>query len=290
MNPLVSVIIPNYNYAQYVGEAVESALAQTYSNIEVIVVDDGSTDDSINVLEGFEDKINLVKQENGGVSAARNAGVAASQGELLAFLDADDIWHRQKVERQVAAFLGDNSVGLVHVGVQDIDETRAEVERHLDGMEGWVADELLKWERPVILGGGSGVMITRRAFDKAGAFDTRLMTSADWDLYYRVCRLNIVAFIPEILLYYRVHGSNMHSNVGRMEREMSLFYEKAFDTEDQSVLKMKDRALGNYHRVMAGSYFYAGAYGKFASHAAKSIGHHPSNIGYFLSYPLRRLK
>jgi glycosyltransferase involved in cell wall biosynthesis len=285
MKPLVSAVIPNYNYSQYVAEAVESALNQSYDNLEVIVVDDGSTDGSLEVLRTFGDRIIVISQKNAGVSAARNAGVSESSGDYVAFLDSDDVWEPQKIERQVAIF-GSSGIGIVHVGVTDIDPKGEALDQHFNGLEGEVADELLKWERPVILGGGSGAMVTRKAFEAAGGFDTNLMTSADWDFYYRICRNNRAAFIAEPLLRYRLHGNNMHTNVGRMEREMMHFYGKAF--ADPAVAALRRCALGNFHRVMAGSYFQSGEYAQCIKHTVQSIWNLPSGVGYFLDFPFRR--
>src|SRR5438309_4900890 len=99
--PLVSVVVPNYNYGRYVREAVDSVLGQTYPAVEVIVVDDGSSDDSLSVLQSYGSKIKLVVQPNGGVHKARNRGIEESKGEFVAFLDADDVWEPTKLERQV---------------------------------------------------------------------------------------------------------------------------------------------------------------------------------------------
>ena len=104
MKPLVSAIIPNFNYARFVCEAVESALAQTYDHLEVIVVDDGSSDDSLQVLKQFGDRIRVIAQPNAGVAASRNNGAAASSGEFVAFLDADDLWAPDKIAAQVEVF------------------------------------------------------------------------------------------------------------------------------------------------------------------------------------------
>jgi hypothetical protein len=107
---------------------------------------------------------------------------------------------------------------------------------------------------------------------------------------YRIARRYKVGFVPEPLVNYRSHGAAAHHNVDNMERGMGMFYEKAFATEDVDVLRLKRRAYGNYHRVLAGSYLHAGRWGKFAEHSAKSILNRPGNLGYFLAYPLRRLK
>lgn len=290
MKPLVSVIVPNYNYSAYVSEAIESALDQSYANIEVIVVDDGSTDDSIRVLEGFGSKIKLIKQANAGVARARNYGVANSSGEYIAFLDADDLWMPDKIDRQVARLIADPEVGLVHVGVTEIDGKGQTVGERIDGMEGDVTKELLLLERSVVLGGGSGFIVRRDLFESVGGFDEKLSTSADWDFFVRVSRLARLGFVPEPLLRYRLHGSNMHQNVKLMESEMLLGYEKVFGTGNADLLGYKRRAFGNFHRMLAGSYFHSREYGKFLKQTVLSLCYRPSNILYFASLPIRRLK
>jgi glycosyltransferase involved in cell wall biosynthesis len=287
MKPLVSVIIPNFNYAKYVGEAIDSALAQTYANIEVIVVDDGSTDTSPTIIESYGDKIKAIFQNNQGVSTARNNAVAASHGEYLAFLDADDVWLASKIEMQIERFAGNESIGLVHVGVEEIDAEGNHLGQMIDGMEGRVSDELLLFRRPVILGGCSGAMITREAFDLVGGFDPRLSTSADWDLFYRVGKASEAGFISDILFRYRMHGENMHGNIERMEREMLIGFQKAFANPDPHVQRLRAQAYGNLYKVLAGSYFRSGQYGRFLVQAIKSLWQNPRNLGYFVSYPKR---
>lgn len=284
MSALVSVVIPNYNYAKYVREAVGSVLAQTYSPLEVIVVDDGSTDESESVLAEFGDAIKLVRQKNQGVSAARNNGIAESSGEYVAFLDADDVWMPEKIARQIELFENDSALGLTHVGVEDIDAEGNVLATNLDGLSGEVAADLLLLERAVILGGGSGLMVRRDLLAEIGGFDTRLSTSADWDLFYQSARRRPVGFLPEVLLKYRVHGANMHGNIPRMEREMLLGFEKAFATDTDVDRR---HAYGNLHRVLAGSYFRQRNYTQFAIHSIRSIWCRPRNIRYFVEFPLR---
>lgn len=290
MKPLVSVIIPNYNYANYVREAIDSVLDQTYENVEIIVVDDGSKDGSKEILESYGNKIKAVFQENAGVSKARNNGVEQSKGEYLAFLDADDIWLPEKIEKQVELFEKDKSLGLVHVGVEDIDKNGDVIETILNGLSGSVSHEFLLFERAVVLGGGSGMMIPRKVFDNIGGFDLELLTSADWDICYHICRRYEIGFVPKVLLRYRIHGSNMHGNITRMEREMLYAYEKAFKDEAEDVQNLKRKAYGNLHQVLAGSYYRAGQYSDFVRHTLKSIYLKPSNFAYFAAFPLRRLK
>ena len=283
----VSVIIPNYNYSKYVCEAVDSALGQTYQDKEVIVVDDGSTDNSVELLTKYGDKIKLIRQTNAGVCASRNNGVAASSGELIAFLDADDVWLPEKLEKQVAQFLADPNVVLSHVGVQDIDANGSGLATHIDGMSGTVFCELLSFDRGVILGGCSGSVVPRNVFDEAGGFDRRLATSADWDFYFRTSRLGDVAFVHEPLLKYRFHGSNMHGNIKLMEHDMLLCFQKAFESAPD-LESLKRRSYAKLYLVLAGSYFQAGQYGGFLRNAAKSIWRRPANLRYFLEFPMRR--
>lgn len=286
MTPLVTAVIPNYNYSRYLADAVGSALNQTYENLEVIVVDDGSTDDSLKVLEQFSDRIKVIAQQNAGVSAARNNGVAAGAGEYLAFLDADDVWHPEKIKKQVERFASEPSLGMVHVGVRDIDADGRELRTLLDGMQGDVAPELLISDRPVILGGGSGIMITRRIFDDVGGFDQRLSTCADWDIFYQMGLRSKVAFIPYVLLDYRFHGSNMHGNLFRTERDAMLCLEKAFSSPSPQISALRDQAYGKSHLILSGSYYHAGEIYQSLLHGIKAIYYKPKLFGRLIRFIL----
>ena len=300
MSHKISVIIPTYNYGRFIGAALEGVLAQTLRPAEVIVVDDGSMDDTETVVRAFMDaaaneaggvKIEYIKQANAGVCAARNRGVAASAGEYIAFADADDIWHPTKLEKQIAKFAEDDRIGLVHCGMREFDSTTGETIAVItDGMEGDVADELLLWERPAINVSGTAIVVTRKAFDDAGGFDTEIKVGEDWDFCYRVARKFKVGFVPEALVDYRSHDRGAHRNVAEMERGMSRFYEKAFAAAGAETLRLKRRAYGNFYRVLSGSYFQAGEFGRFLSCAGRSIWHRPVGLGYFAAFPFRRLK
>jgi glycosyltransferase involved in cell wall biosynthesis len=287
MSRAVTVIIPTYNYARFVNQAVDSALEQTLAPVEVIVVDDGSTDNTIDVLAGYGSRIRVLRQQNRGVAAARNAGAAIAQGNLLAFLDADDVWLPRKLEHQTERFLVEPEVGLVHCAEERFDSHGAVVERRLDGLEGWLAPTMLLFRPRVILGGGSGVMIEREVFREVGGFDERLTTSADWDLYYRVAYRRKVGFVSEVLLRYRLHSSNMHANFHSMEHDMLLAFEKAFQDAPPESTTSRRQCYGNLHTVLAGGFFSVGEYRKFALHALKSLFLTPENITRFLGYPQR---
>ncbi len=286
-NPIVSVVIPNYNYAHYLRETVDSVLDQTYRNIEIIVVDDGSKDSSKEILDSYGDKIRTNFQKNQGVSVARNNGVKESHGEYVAFLDADDAWLPTKIEKQVERFERQPELGLVHVGVDEIDADGNSLVERLEGVEGDVSGILLMLKREGVLGGGSGLMVPRTVFDEVGGFDTQLSTSADWDLFYRISERYRVGFVSEILLRYRVHNSNMHGNVEVLEHDMMLAFAKAFRRETPELEKLKRPAYGSLHQILAGSYFVAGDYPAFISHSIKSLYFNPQNISYFLKFGRR---
>jgi len=286
----VSVIIPTYNHAAFLPEALESVFAQTCSPLEVIVVDDGSTDETAEVLRVYERRIRVISQPNRGVAAARNAGAAVASGELLAFLDADDAWLPAKLERQVARFDGEPEIGLVHCGVAEVDGQGGQLRARLDGMEGWVSTEMLLFRRGVILGGGSAAVIRRATFVQAGGFDEVLSTSADWDLYYRIGHRYPVGFVPEVLVRYRIHSGNMHKNLDVMRRDLLGAYAKVFSEQDPELQRLRRWAYGRLHAMLAGSFFQAGEYGQFARHAVASVAARPGQAGYFFGYPVRALR
>lgn len=284
----VSVVIPTYNYGRFIAEAIESALAQTLRPSEIVVVDDGSTDDTERIVGAFGERVRYVRQENAGVCAARNRGVAESKGDIIAFLDADDRLEPTAIEKQAAFFENDAEIGLVYCGVREFDSESGEtLKLFLDGAGDRVAENLLLWQEPVIAAPGL-VVVSRKAFGDVGGFDTQMKVGEDWDFCYRVAQKFKIGFVPEPLVNYRIHSAAAHLNVHEMERGMSRFYEKAFATDDPSVLRLRRRAYGNFHRILSGSYFVAGDYGRFASHALRSVAMRPGNVGYFLKFPLRR--
>jgi glycosyltransferase involved in cell wall biosynthesis len=286
--PYVSVIIPNYNYARYLPQALDSVLAQTYPHLEIMVVDDGSTDESQALLRNYGEQIRWFQHHRQGVSAARNRGVKESSGELVAFLDADDVWLPTKLERQVQKFLEDRDLGLVHCGWEAIDKTGVPLDSHLDGLEGWVAKELLLLRRPAVLVVGSGAVVPRNTFEEIGGFDARLSTSADWDFSYRVAVRQRVGFVPDVLLQYRLHGTNMHANILVMEHDTLLAFSKAFSSGSREIQQLRRESYGNLHMILAGSFFRAGQKADFARHALKSLWLTPGNLRRLLGFPLRR--
>lgn len=290
MTEKVSVVIPVLNYGRYVGAAIESALQQTLPPHEVIVVDDGSTDDTPGVLASFGHRIIVLRTSHVGSPQARNLGAARATGDVLAFLDADDLWLPRKLERQIARLRERPAAGLVHCGVVDIDASGNELTTRLDGLEGWVSTDILLWNSTVILGGGSASIMTRKAFEDAGGWDPATQPSEDWDLFYRIARRYEVLFVPEILVKYRRHGGNQSLRLAKIARASLRIMDKTFASGDPEIAPLKRRAYGNLHSVLAGSFFGARQWGHFVRHTILCLLFTPERLRHFLAYPWRWLR
>ncbi len=184
-NARVSVVIPTYNRGRVVTEAVDSVLSQEYGDFELIVVDDGSTDDTRELLGRYGGRLTLLSQENRGVSAARNTGIRASRGELIAFLDSDDTWLPGKLTDQVA-FFDENPEALIcqteEIWVRNGKRVNPKKKhRKLSGM-------IFEPSLALCLVSPSAVMIRRRLLDEVGLFDEELPACEDYDLWLRISR------------------------------------------------------------------------------------------------------
>jgi glycosyltransferase involved in cell wall biosynthesis len=287
--PLVSAIVPAHNAERFLAEAIESVLAQTYDAIECVVVDDGSTDRTAVVAEAYGDSVRLVIQDQRGVSAARNRGAAESRGRLLAFLDADDRWLPERVERQVRELDESPALEAVVCATQIVDASLNPLGFLRQDPQVTVSDLLLCRARVVSV--SSNVLVTRQAYEEIGGFDERLSTSADWAVMYRLVARGRMAAMPDCLVEYRVHDENMSSNIGRFDQDMFRAFGEVFDGAGHGppVASLKPRAYANLHRMVAGSYFVDGRFRPFLRHAWQAVRTHPSVLPYFLALPARRL-
>lgn len=219
----MSVVIPAFNAQAFIDETVRSALAQTHGDVEVIVVDDGSTDDTLNCLERFGDRIIVHRQRNAGVAAARNAGVSKAKGEWVAFLDADDVWLPDKLERQLKAA----QAPLVYtnrcnIGARgDVPAVQTDV---TPMHEGDVFLALLIEGNFITM---SSVMIRRELFDEMGGFFEGLAGTEDWDLWLRVAERHSIRWCPEPLVRYRFHAAGISRNDRRMRQQRELVVARA---------------------------------------------------------------
>ena len=214
--PLVSVIIPNYNYANYIVDSIESVINQSYRNVEIIVVDDGSTDNSVEVIEKYGKSVTLIQKKNSGVSAARNYGMRVAKGDFICFLDSDDSWEPEKIKLQISKFTS-CEIGVVYSSINLCDERL----NHLEVVKALYKGDIeyLYYKFPtasIVLLGCSSAMIRSELARSVGEFDTLLHTSADWDYFRRLSTRTKVEFVDEPIVNYRRHVSSM--SVGSIEK------------------------------------------------------------------------
>ena len=184
--PLISVIIPTYNCAHYLGDAIESAFSQDYPRLEIIVVDDGSTDDTATLLATFGERLRKTHQSNGGIGSARNTGLTLASGEFIAYLDADDLYVPGKLTRQMACFDADPELDADFAATLAVDTSR-----------------------PLAAPMASTTLIKRQALERVGPWSTELTVGTDLDWYARVQeKLVKCLMLDEVLLHRRVHRTN----------------------------------------------------------------------------------
>lgn len=228
---LVSVIIPAYNTELFVERTLSSVRAQTYLNIEIVVIDDGSTDKTPEIIKRFADedsRVVFLQQENSGVVEARNLGIVKSSGTFIAFIDADDTWHPKTIEKLVNCLLhSSSSVGLVYAWSAYIDE-----EDFFTGGYKAVLNEKSVHQELIVdnfVGNASACLIRRSCLDEAGLFDADFRDypgCADWDFYLRIAEKYEFKAVPEFLVRYRQTTGSMSCNIRKMLTSYELLVQK----------------------------------------------------------------
>jgi glycosyltransferase involved in cell wall biosynthesis len=219
VGPRVSIVIPAYNAGSLIVEALESVFEQTYQDFEIIIVDDASTDDSYELLGPYLSRIRFVRQEHAGSAVARNRGVLSSTGELIAFLDADDLWLPTKLQKQIE-YLGNNpDCILVYADFTKSDTGGDGPLSALMSREHWqVGAEFESLLRQNFVH-TSSVIVRKDALSESGLFDPVLTNAQDWDLWIRLASVGKFGFIDEVLSHYRMHG-NQSVNTLRFARNV----------------------------------------------------------------------
>ncbi len=220
--PLVSVIMPAYNTARYIREAIDSVLDQDYGNKELIVIDDGSTDGTLDIVRSYGDRLTLITQQNQGSAVARNAGLAAARGEYIAFLDSDDVWLPGKLGLQVRYLQDHPGIGMIYarwqvwkpgadggfapaaslVDVHDGGRSSADAPAIVAEQSGWLYNRLLFTSLLHTI----TVMARRELVAAVGEFDAELKRGQDYDYWLRTSRVTEIRQLDRVLALYRVHG------------------------------------------------------------------------------------
>ncbi len=211
--PAVSVIIPVYNSATFIEKTILSALSQTYTDIEVIAVDDGSTDGSCEIIKRFTDsRLKLIKQKNAGVSAARNTGIQNSKGEFIALLDHDDLWYPEKLEKQIPLLEKSSDVGLVYSNASYIDAEGNQIDWQPPQFEphrGNVVVELFVNDFIPCL----TAVFKKKILEKTGLFNEKYRIAEEYDLFLKISRYCSIDYVDEVLACYRIHQANLSRNI-----------------------------------------------------------------------------
>lgn len=277
---LVSSIIPARNAERFISQAIESVLGQTYPHIECIVVDDGSTDDTLAVASSFGDRVACVSRPHRGVSEARNYGISRARGEYVAFLDADDAWLPRKIELQMRRFLGRRDLGMVYSGLHIVDHDLVFVGREDPPADDTALRNTLLLERPIMSGLGSSGVIPKPILEEVGGFDEQLSTSADCDLGCRIALSYAVSAVPRPLVLYRMHDHQIHLDPSRTEHDMKIVYKKVFGDPRLSpeLRRLRGRAVANLYVSLAGAHLMKGQHGRFIRYALKALGRRPDRV------------
>ena len=256
MTPRVLIIIPAYNALRFLPQTVASALAQTWDDFELLIVDDGSSDGTEDwVSQQRDSRIRMVQKTNGGLAAARNTGIATARGEYVAFLDADDLWEPNKLEQQVACLDAHPEVGLVHTAIRYIDEDNHEINRVL-GIHG----DGDVWREVVVhnpVRCGSTPLVRRECFEVVGIFDPTLTFSEDWDMWIRIASSYHFATINEPLTLYRQHNTNMTKGYQVIMPNLEKIIERAFQEAPAGSAALKQESYGRAYLFAAWRAFFA---------------------------------
>jgi len=226
--PLISVIVPTYNHATFIERSVSSVLAQTFSDYEIIIVDDGSQDDTPNLVSELwaaEDRVIYFRQENKGLGATRNKGLSLARGEFVQFLDSDDSIASGKFESQIRRFEEDKAADIVYSDYANLGGDKdhvGEVARPLVPGESPVSRLIRENFMPV-----HSSLIKREVFDKEGGFDESRVALEDWDVWLRLaCRGYKFSYLPGVFAYYHHDGSTMTSNPEWMYQKIKYLLDK----------------------------------------------------------------
>lgn len=271
--PRVSVIIPTFNSATLVVEAIESVLAQSYPAFEVFVVDDGSADDTPARLTRFGNPVRYVRKENGGVSSARNRGLEEATGDLIAFLDADDVWHPDKLRRQVEVFNRRPDLGLLGTeivpwpGQFPSTLSKGLVERDIS-MDALVVKNLLVT---------SSLVVRRDVTRTVGLFDRSLNGPEDYDYWLRAGRVAPIARLSLPLTGYRDIGGSLSKQAFRMEEGMrAILMKLEANGAFRERARLRSKAWGYFHYSCAIMHRAAGNYHEAVRNSLQSFWRFPA--------------
>jgi len=258
---LISVIIPTYNRADMLGDALDSLRRQSHTDWEAIVVDDGSTDAIGEVMARYTNdaRIRYIHQANKGLSGARNTGIRAAKGDYVALLDSDDVCLPDRLRNQLAVFQAQPTIGLVAGGCIETDRNL----KPIRPVENWYGTPQLRLQDFLYTAPfcPSAVMARRECFERAGYFDESMKRAEDWDMWLRMVVTGCECmWLREPACLYRLHGSNMMRDAALMRDGMLTAFDKLYAHRDlpEDVRAQRNRVYANVHMNTAGRFYAAG--------------------------------
>ncbi len=245
--PTISVIIPTYNNQNTILETIESIQKQTFTDFEIIVINDGSNDQTLEVVNAIRDtRIKIYSYENGGVSLARNRGISHAKGEYIAFMDADDLWITDKLQLQLTALQNNLEAALAYSWTYIMSENGEKVHKCAPvSIQGNVYTELIAAN--FIIGIASNVLIRRTAIDSTGDFDTSLSHYEDWDLCLRLARNWSFVVVPKYQVFYRQSNGSASSNIKEFEKSVLTVIERSLQYLPQKLQYLKSKSMAGCH-------------------------------------------
>jgi len=280
--PTISVIIPAFNAEKTIAETIASVQNQTFSDFEILVINDGSTDNTLEVIQTIKDpRLHALSYENGGLPVARNRGISHSRGDFIAFLDADDLWFPDKLELQLAALQAQPEAGLAYSWTyykfESEEDSYADTSNSFEGNV--YANLLLK----NFLQSGSNPLVRREVIDSIGYFDPQLKSCEDWDFYLRVAAKWSFALVKKVQIIYRQSATTMTANLSTMEKYALIVIDRAFETAPPELQYLKKQSLAWMYKFTAQQCLKYGSHNSkdlklAANRLQKAILLHPNNF------------
>ncbi|MCX7592214.1 MAG: glycosyltransferase [Fischerella sp.] len=247
--PLISIIIPTYNSEKTIKDTIESVLEQTLTDYELIVINDGSSDSTLDIVSQFHDsRIKVFSYPHQGANVSRNLGLAHAAGEFISFLDADDLWTSDKLASQMKALQENPQASVAYSWTDYIDEKG---EFLLAGMHitanGNVYEQLLVNN---FVENGSNPLIRKEALLKLGGFDENLSAGQDWDMWLRLARECSFVAVPKVQILYRKSSNSLSSNLARQEKACLKVLDKAYNDSPKYLQNLRKQSLTNLYKYL----------------------------------------
>lgn len=247
--PLISVIIPVYNGKKTIATTINSVIEQTFTDWELIIINDGSQDNTLEIIQSISDlRIKVFSYPNAGLANSRNRGISQAQGEFIAFLDADDLWTKDKLEKQLVALQAHPQASVAYSWTDYIDNVGqflypgSHTTINGDAYPRLLVNNFLE--------SGSNPLIRHQALEEVGGFDSSINSTADWDMYLRLAAKYEFIAVPDVQVFYRISSDSMSAGIVNMEAQSRTVIERGFNQAPASLQYLKKRSLSKLYEYL----------------------------------------